>query len=257
MIHVFCSRWGDKYPIEYVNKLYSMLRRYMPCDFTLYCQTDDTDGLNGKVIQLPFLTDLPESTPEEMMASKDYRYGLPRLWDRPKLNYFKPNAWGISGTKMAFDIDIIIHNNMKPVVELFDDKPITARSWWHNREHEQRPDWAYRRGAHNNGGFYMWTDDMCVDIWEDCLKNAERIYYLFTGGSDNFISQRHISLFQFLPPTMFYSFNRGCEWPHDLSKHKIRKEKIMCVFNTDPGNATNFEIHDAIKVYPEVDALWK
>lgn len=257
MIHVICSRWGTKYSIEYVNTLYSMVSRHLPTAFKMYCQTDDTHGMNPNIECLPFLDDLPESTPHAMYVSTDFINNRPRLWDRPKLNYFKPDGWGITGTRIALDLDIVIHNDMSPILNMFDDKPLVGRSWWHNMDHEKRPDWRHRNGARNNGGFYMWTGNQFEDIWNDLLINWKKIYFVYTGGSDNFITTRHLNKFDFLPPTMFYSFNRGCEWPHDVARHKIRKDKIICVFNTDPGNATNIEIHEAINAYPEVKELWQ
>ncbi len=256
MIHVLCSKWGDKYGPEYVNRLKNMVKKHLPTKHKFYCQTEDTDGLDRDIEVLPFLTYLPESTPQEMFASENWRNGKPRLWDRPKLNYFRPNGWGLEGTRIALDLDVIIHNDMTPILDLF-KRPLTGRSWWHNRQFEIEPTWKHRHGAKNNGGFYMWEGKQLAHIWIDCLAYAERIYHIYTGGSDNFISQRHLDLFDFVPSSMYYSFNRGCCWPDDLAKHKIREDKIICVFNTDPNNAINFELHDAAKMYKEVEKLWQ
>jgi hypothetical protein len=257
MIHVICSRWGKKYSIEYVNNLYSMVKRNMPTEFKFYCQTDDTQGMNSSIVQLPFLDDIPESKPEDMLVCDEYKRGLPRLWDRPKLNYFNPNCWGIDGTKIALDLDLIIQNDMTPLLDSFKDKPITGRSWWHNMDMEKKPFWRKNYGAKNNGGFYMWQGDQFSDIWDDILKNWKKIYFVFTGGSDNFISTRHLNKFDFISHKHYYSFNRGCIWPDDIQKHKFRKDKIICVFNTDPGSKSNFELHEAIKLYPYLKEFWK
>tara|TARA_B100000900_G_scaffold413386_1_gene437250 strand:- start:1713 stop:2483 length:771 start_codon:yes stop_codon:yes gene_type:complete len=256
MIHVLCSRWGETYGPIYVNRLFNMVKKHMPFEFIFHCQTQDAQGIDERISILPFLRDLPESTPDEMFASNNWLNNKPRLWDRPKLNYFKPNGWGLDGLRIALDLDMIIHNDMTPLINMF-NRPIVGRSWWHNRNHEARPDWKRRNGAYTNGGFYMWKDNQLENIWNDCLKNAEKIYHIYTGGTDNFISQRHLDLFDFVPSSMYYSFNRGCEWPNDLDKHIIRKDKIMCAFNTDPGDATNLELHDAIKIYDEVKQLWQ
>ncbi len=256
MIHVICSKWGTKYSSVYVNTLYEMVKRYLPASFNFYCQTEDTNGLNTKIEALPFNTKLPESTPQAMAESTDYLNGLPRLWDRPKLNYFDPECWGLKGIKMAFDIDILIHNDMTPILDSFHDKPLTARSWWHNMDYEARPQWRKRYGARNNGGFYMWEGDMFQPIWDDLLKNWRKIYFCFHGGSDNFISTRHLDVFEFLSSDYYYSFNRGCKWPDDITSHVIREEKIICAFNTDQYNKSNVELHDAIKLYPRVKELW-
>ena len=248
MIHVVCSKWGNKYPIEYVNNLLNMVKKYLPAEFTFYCQTDNTNGMLKSIEHIPFGNKLPHSEPQ---------YTRDTLWDRPKLNYFNPDFIAKDDIKIALDLDLIIHNNMKPLLDLFSDKPITGRSWWHNMDWEAKPEWARRYGARNNGGFYMWQGDQTKPIWDDLLANWERIYFCFQGGSDNFITTRHLKLFDFIPPSLYYSFNRGCKWPADIAKHIIREDKIICVFNTDPGDPTNFDIHDAIKIYPEIEKLWK
>lgn len=248
MIHVICSRWGTKYPVEYVNKLHDMVARHIRADFKFYCQTDDTDGMCPWIEQLPFLEDLPESTPQAMAASGEYNKGLPRLWDRPKLNYFKPDCWGIKGTKIALDLDLIIHNDMTPILDLYNDKPLTGRSWWHDMEKEKKPFWRRNYGARNNGGFYMWSGNDFAPIWDDLKKNWDKIYFVFTGGSDNFITTRHLDLFNFVPPEYYYSMNR--------SGTKIQEDKIICAFNTDADAFSRFEIHEWSQLDPRVNELW-
>ena len=255
MLNVFCTLWGDKYDISYVDKLYSMVERNCDESFQFFCQTDKK-GFRSEVITLPFLTEFPRSTPKEMEEEKAYKHGKARLWDRPKLNYWIPNGWGISGRKIAFDIDIIIQNNLQPILDLFENKPLTMRSWWHNMEHESWPDWRRRYGARNNGGFFMWTDEQVIEIYEDIRDNWNKIYFCFTGGSDNYLSTRHLDKFDFIPPDYTYSFNRGCEYPHDLKMWEERKEKIICVFNTDVGNNTHLELHEAAKAYEWIKTHW-
>lgn len=257
MIHVLCSRWGEKYDVEYVNKLYNMTKRNLKTDFKFYCQTDQTDGLDRHIEALPFLTKLPESTPEAMLNSEDKLNGLARLWDRPKLNYFDPECWGLDGMKIAFDLDMIIHNDMTPILDSYNGRPLKIRSWWHNMKLEAQPHWRKRYGARTNGSFYMWEGDQFKDIWDDLQRNWRSIYFVFHGGSDNFLTTRHMNKFDFLDSKYVYSFNRGCKYPDDLKIHKFDSEKIFTLFNTDMGNPMNLEIHEAVKVYPELKKLWK
>ena len=175
MIHVLCSRWGETYGPIYVNRLFNMVKKHLPFEFIFHCQTQDAQGIDERISILPFLRDLPESAPDEMFASDNWLNNKPRLWDRPKLNYFKPNGWGLDGLRIALDLDMIIHNDMSPIINMF-DKPMVGRSWWHNKDHEARPDWKRRNGAYTNGGFYMWKDNQLENIWVDCLKNYEKIY---------------------------------------------------------------------------------
>lgn len=258
MINFICSLWGNKYSIEYVDKLYSMVERNCSRKFKFYCQTDRM-GFREEINVLPFLQELPESTPYEMKHSKDYLNGLPRLWDRPKLNYFKPKAWDIEGIKVSLDIDIVIQNNMEPLFKLYleDDSALIGRSWWHNMEHEALPQWRRRYGARNNGGCMIWKDAQVEGIWEDLMEYWKYIYFCFHGGSDNFISTRHLDKFRFIPPEMFYSFNRGCKWPDDIKMYEHRKDKIICVFNTDVGNPVHLELHTAARDFPWVKKYWQ
>jgi len=256
MIHVFCSRWGDKYPVEYVNNLYFMVRRHLPMEFKFYVQCSTTRGLHPKIEQLPFLEDLPNSTPEKMWNSPDHVRGLPRLWDRPKMNYWKPGGWGIKGQKIAFDLDVIIQNDLTPLIELHQDKILFGRSWWHDMDLEKTPRWIKCHSAKINGGCFMWNDEQGKPLWNDAKKNAEKIYHIYTGGTDNWLSEKHINKFDYIPSSMYYSYNRGCEWPDDIKMHTFREDKIMCVFNCDVGNPLHQELHDAAKVHPWVSKFW-
>ena len=255
-LNVFCSLWGTKYSTDYVDRLYSMVERNCPVSFDFFCQTD-LSGFRKEVNVIPFLTDLPNSTPKEMWNSPDFMHGLPRLWDRPKLNYWKPNGWGITGTKIAFDVDIIIQNDLTSILETHSDKPITGRSWWHNMIHEGLPQWRRRYGARTNGGFYMWNDQQGKPIWGDLLKHSKFIYFCFHGGSDNFITTRHWDKFEFLSSEQIYSFNRGCEWPDDIEPFTLRPDKTICVFNTDVGDPTHLELHEASEKFLWIKDYWK
>jgi len=257
MINVICSLWGTKYTVDYVNKLYNNVKRNLHIPFTFFCQTDITDGLNSKIEIIPFLTDLPNSTPEEMWNSENFRFNKPRLWDRPKLNYWKPNGWNLTGLKLALDIDLIIQNDMGPLLDLYQGKPLTARSWWHNMNEEKKPAWAKRYGARNNGGIYLWEDcESTKKIWEDLNNNTEMIYFLFYGGSDNYISNRHLDSFDFVPSEYYYSFNRGCHWPDDVEYHTHRPEKIICVFNCDKNYDHHIELHEAAEKHNWIKDYW-
>jgi hypothetical protein len=44
MLNVVCMKWGDKYGPEYVNKLYSMVRRHLHKEYRFICLTDTTIG---------------------------------------------------------------------------------------------------------------------------------------------------------------------------------------------------------------------
>ena len=78
-------KWGSRYGADYVNKIYSGVKRNTTWKFTFYCFTDDGTGLNP---------DIKVVTLEE---------GWKRWWG--KVSLF--NA-GIKGRKFYIDLDMII-----------------------------------------------------------------------------------------------------------------------------------------------------
>ena len=82
-MNVICMKWGDKFPVDYVNRLYSMVSRNMDSKFRFVCFTENSIGIRPEVeIQkLPEL-ELPTGSPE-------------RGWR--KLTVFKKDFGGLSG----------------------------------------------------------------------------------------------------------------------------------------------------------------
>ncbi len=101
--HIICMKWGDKYPADYVDRLYAMVERNLTLPFTFHCFTENAEGINPKVnIQpLPSLglsNDLPE-----------------RGW--LKLATFKNPLENITGTALFLDLDVVIVSNIDEFFE--------------------------------------------------------------------------------------------------------------------------------------------
>ena len=93
-VNVICMKWGDKFPAEYVNRLYGMVARNLNLPFKFICFTENSNGIRDEVeIQgLPEL-DLPIDSPE-------------RGWR--KLTVFKKGFGGLGGVTLFLDLDIVI-----------------------------------------------------------------------------------------------------------------------------------------------------
>lgn len=48
LLTVACIRWGDKYGLEYVERLAAGVRRHFRRGHRFVCYTDDVEALNGK-----------------------------------------------------------------------------------------------------------------------------------------------------------------------------------------------------------------
>ena len=97
-MNIICMKWGDKFPVEYVNRLYAMVSRNTNIKFRFICFTENSEGIRSEVeIQnLPDLK-LPSGSPE-------------RGWR--KLTVFKKNFGGLSGPTLFLDLDIVIVANL-------------------------------------------------------------------------------------------------------------------------------------------------
>ena len=98
MVNVICMKWGDKFPAEYVNRLYGMVSRNLSMPFRFVCFTENSDNIRQEVeIQpLPEL-DLPANAPE-------------RGWR--KLTVFRENFGGLTGKTLFLDLDVVIVGNL-------------------------------------------------------------------------------------------------------------------------------------------------
>ncbi|WFF37852.1 glycosyltransferase [Moraxella nasibovis] len=116
--YIICMKWGTKYGAEYVNRLYNMVERNLTLPFTFVCLTDDPAGIRPEVQCYPIPElNLPSNIPE-------------RGWK--KLTTFKPDLYGLKGTALFLDIDIVIVDN----IDCFfthqaqhDDSVMIIRDW--------------------------------------------------------------------------------------------------------------------------------
>jgi hypothetical protein len=93
MNHVVCVKWGNKYPSQYANVLYNMVRRHTTVPFEFHCLTDDPAGLDSHINVIKLPTDPWVKT----------------WWS--KLWMFAPEM-PLKGNILFFDLDVVIFNNI-------------------------------------------------------------------------------------------------------------------------------------------------
>ena len=91
--YVVCLKHGNKYSSEYVNVLYSMVKRNLTLPFDFVCFTDDVNGLDPKIqtMTLPI------------------RHDIGGWWWKP---YFFNKELPIQGTILFMDLDVIVFRNI-------------------------------------------------------------------------------------------------------------------------------------------------
>ena len=97
-VNVICMKWGQKYGPEYVNRLYSMVKRHLTIPYRFVCLTDNTRGLDPAIetMGIPYLP-LPDS-----------HKNLP--WR--KIGLFAPQLGDLKGKTLFLDIDLVIVDNI-------------------------------------------------------------------------------------------------------------------------------------------------
>lgn len=98
---ILCMKWGSRYGPEYVNRLKDGVAKHLPIPHRFICFTDDNSGLDPEVeiFPLPKLN-LPE-------GSED------RRWQ--KLALFNKELFGLQGTALFLDLDVVVVADLKPL----------------------------------------------------------------------------------------------------------------------------------------------
>jgi hypothetical protein len=114
---ILCIKWGNKYSAEYVNNLYSMVKRNITPPFTFVCLTDCSDRLVNSIRALP----LPVLGCSEPVRTRG-KWRKVALWGE--------SLHGLQGAALFLDLDSIIINNIDSYFQL--GKPedvILERNW--------------------------------------------------------------------------------------------------------------------------------
>jgi len=99
--NIVCLKWGTKYPADFVNRLYRMVKRNTSLPIQFYCISDDPKDLDSG-INFRQIEDI----------------GLKGWWY--KLMLFKSELYDIKGTTIFLDLDVVITENID---ELFTYNP--------------------------------------------------------------------------------------------------------------------------------------
>lgn len=219
MINVVCVNQGTKYGSIYVDKLYNMVKRNLPLDFTFYCFTDTTITVNKNIILRP----LPEN--------------VFRWW--AKLFLFSKMS-GLRGIIMYFDLDTVICNNLTKLVKFHSshrEKLILCSSVVDSRKLSlnflKKP--LLRRYFKENGlfntSFMMWSSDLSNNIWDNFLLNKENIIKNYFAD-DSYISKNYLHILKSIPSEWFYYYNNTSR-DVVLSKNDYKNQFMNADLNLD------------------------
>jgi hypothetical protein len=97
---VLCIKWGSLYGSEHVNRLMRGVSRNLNYPFRFICFTDDVDGLDPSIEVFPLpKVELPQGNDD-------------KRWT--KLGLLGGDLYGLSGTALFLDLDLVIVGPLEP-----------------------------------------------------------------------------------------------------------------------------------------------
>ena len=93
-VNIVCLKWGNKYPAEYVNRLYRMVKQNISIPYRFICLTENNEGVMDGIETKPIALD-PD---------------LHGWWY--KLQLFQRELHDITGPTLFLDLDVVIVDNI-------------------------------------------------------------------------------------------------------------------------------------------------
>ena len=213
-MNIFTVKWGTKYSVEHVERLFTSISEQSHESFTFYCLTDNPIGLdkNIQVIEIP-------TAPLEKWWNKMY------LFDK---------RFVTTTDNLYFDLDVIIQHSVDSFMHVNPRQCLCfAKTYWHNLEQQQKDT---RHIPHKftelNSSVLRWTGALNTeDITEYFQKFQKQILWYYRG-IDNFFAHRKICDITYFPIGWVYSFNHGYIYPHDVEPHVYRELPYLCIFDS-------------------------
>ncbi|WP_407943690.1 hypothetical protein [Martelella alba] len=112
---IVCMKWGTRYPADYVNRMWSAIKRNTERETRLVCFTDDPDGIDPAVTTFP----LPDITIPEVLAWTPWR----------KLSLWQAPLADLEGDILFLDLDIVITGNLDDLFDFAPGKYCVCENW--------------------------------------------------------------------------------------------------------------------------------
>lgn len=183
MINVLCVKWGTKYSSEDVNRLRAMVSKYLYQPFTFYCHTDDSAGVDAEIIPI-----------EE---------DLEIYWN--KLSMFQPGFVPTGDINLYFDLDIVIQNDITPLIEFLQDDLTMVRAYWKGElvTDGSSSKFKERWDMYANSSVLLWKNHTLHNIWEHFESDMD--YWMIKyKGIDRFLFHEGFKL-NWFPEGLIYS----------------------------------------------------
>lgn len=216
IVNFIAYKWGTKYGPEYVNRLFWALEKTYSGNFSFYCITDNTTGLdsNIKIINL------------EKNFSKVYSIQKIQCMDE---------KYEIKGNKVLLDLDVLIQEDLYPYLYQYNfNEPRFTESTWQDKDHVMET--LHRASCLVNSSFVTWKDDQLNFLYEFYIKHKIIIEEKY-NSFDRFLFANFYDILKYHEDNVVYSYS------FDTESKKFKKDFLISIFLTSHGEG--IELHDA------------
>jgi len=219
--YILCLKHGQKYSANYVNRLYSMVKRNCTLQFTFACLTEDPMGLHEDIKIIPLPRHLTGWWCKPYMFSKD----LP-----------------IKGTILYMDLDVVVSGNIDKLLTYQPHQWCTIRDF----TRAMRSNWPKY-----NSSIIRFSTGQLDFLWEKFKIQYKDIMRKYHGDQDYLYEETRRVKPAFLYPDSWIQswkwevrksreFAPGGRKGSRTFKHiehnaKPRVECCVCVFHGDPN----------------------
>ena len=217
-VNFICLKWGTKYGPEYVNRLYSSIKRFYSGPCTLYCFTDSSVDLADGIV-VKDISELRTRSSTCFTVEKIF------LFDMEPFN---------SGKNVFLDIDLLLMGDITAYLKEYDfvEPRFTIN---------QQPEFDYKMFAdihsqygpnYVNSSFITWKEDQLSWLTSFYLDNQDVADYMY-DDLDTFLFHSVKKKLKYHPYEMIYSYNAF--WK--------KLDRPLVFFNTSHGRGV--ELHQA------------
>ncbi len=196
-ITVACIKWGTLFGPEYVNRLYSGVRRNLSKPVRFLCMTEHADGLHPdiEVLDLPIE---PFAKPMNEALAIANRQGAMR-----KVSLFRPGLIAdLDGPVLGFDLDVVITGALDPILALAPGKVAMRHDWTEKRK--GRPT--------GHGSVFRYDPALHGYLYDDLAANPFDLVTQARGSEQRYTSHQAMDRDQFvyIPDPWVVSFKYDC-----------------------------------------------
>jgi hypothetical protein len=184
---VICMKWGDRYGPDYVNRLYSMVRRHTKRPTRLVCYTDDATGLAAGVETFP----LPHIVLPPAKAWLPWR----------KLSLWQKDLQGVTGEALFLDLDVVVTGNLDAFFDYEPGRFCVARNW------------TQPHAGIGNTSIFRFPAGGHTYLYDRIMNECERV--METHRNEQIFISREITDMKFWPGAWCLSFKSSLvpAWP--------------------------------------------